>query len=66
MVLMFYGEVENSCSLWRLWPSLLWKDLSEGAEEIAIGGRFHSLIQRLHRPTGEGVNKDRILGLFLV
>ena len=37
-----HGEVGTCCRLWRLWSFQLWKDLSEGAEEIAIGRRLQS------------------------
>lgn len=37
-----HGEVGTGCRLWRLWSFQLWKDSSEGAEEIAIGRRLHS------------------------
>ena len=34
--------MEASCRLGGLQPSGLWKDSSEGAEEIDVGRRFHS------------------------
>ena len=37
-----HEEVGAGCRLWGLQPSRLWKDSSEGAEEIDIGRRFHS------------------------
>ena len=42
-------------------PSRLWKDSSEGAEEMDVGRRFHS-----ETAGEEGVKEDRVLGLFLV
>ena len=51
----------TGCRLWGLQPSRLWKDSSEGAEEIDVGRRFHS-----ETAGEEGMEEDRVLGLFLV
>ena len=37
-----HWEVGTGCRWWGLQPSRLWKDSNEGAEEIDVGGRFHS------------------------
>ena len=51
-----HEEVGAGCRLWGLQPSRLWKDSSEGAEEIEEGG---SAIQRLcggrRNERGQGV-----------
>ena len=63
---VIYGMVRTGSRLQRLRPSRLWKDSSEGAEDIEVGRRFHSTLYGGRKSErGQGVGSVPDAGVVL-